>query len=183
MTENISKSERKRLFKQEEEAAKQLAELSDSELAKLPVGNRVKEEIRNCRTVKAGARKRQIKYLAKVMREDSVEEILDFLTARKGSKLKKNKLHHQAERIRDLIINEAIEQQQDSIRAGEKWEPDWPALELEGFVRRYPVDAGDLRRTVYQYVKSRAQNYYRETFRIVKAAIEKEEQSRQVQSK
>lgn len=181
MTETISKSERKRLFKQEEEAAKQLAELSDNDLAKLPVGDRVKEEIRNCRGQKAGSRKRQIKYLAKVMREDSMEDILDFLSARKGSKLKTNKLHHQAERIRDLIINEAIAQQTQYIRAGKKWEPDWPAQELDGFISTYPVDAGDLRRTVFQYVKSRGQNYYREAFRIVKAAIEKEEQTRQVQ--
>ncbi len=155
--------------------ARQLAGLSTNDLAALPAAARVKEEIRKCSGLKTGALKRQIKYLAKVLREDSVEQVLDFLAERKGSKLKKDKLHHEAERLRDLIINEAIENQQVALQAGGRWEPDWPAAALEKFAADFPADPGDLRRAVFQYVKSRAQKYYRESFKIIKAALEKEE--------
>ena len=140
----------------------------------LPAGEAVKKEIVVCRGLKGGARKRQIKYLAKVMREDSVEDILDFLEAKKGSKLKENALHREAERLRDTIINEAIEQQQYCLQHGIDWEPDWHGNELAAAVARYSLDEGDLRRTVFQYVKTRLHNHYRETFRILKAAVEKE---------
>jgi ribosome-associated protein len=175
MSERISKSEKKRQFKREEEAATELAMLSDNDLKKLPVGDELKKEIIKCRGVKAGARNRQIKYLAKVMREESVSEIFEFLEEKKGSKLKQNKLHHEAERVRDSVINEAIEYQQYCLRNNLRWEPDWPGRDLDAVLERYDLDEGDFRRTIHQYVRTRIQNQYREIFRIVKAAIEKEE--------
>lgn len=181
MTERISKSALKRRFKDEESAAGELALLSDKDLKKLPVGQPLKDEIIRCRGLKSGAKKRQIKYMAKVMREDSVEDILSFLAARKGSKLKENKLHREAERLRDAIINEAIEQQQMRLQAGLKWEPDWPGEELDAALQKYPLDGGDLRRTVFQFVRTRYQNHYKEAFRILKAAVEKEAMLRKME--
>jgi ribosome-associated protein len=180
MTEKISKSALKRRYKDEENAAGEIALLSDRDVQKLPAGESVKKEIINCRGLKGGARKRQVKYLAKVMREDSVEDILDFLAARKGSKLKENALHREAERLRDTIINEAMEQQQYCLQQAVDWEPDWHGQELTAAVARYPLDEGDLRRTVFQYVKTRVHNHYRETFRILKAAVEKEAMQRKL---
>ena len=49
MTERISKSEMKRRFKQEEEAALELALLSDKDLKKLEVSQELKDEIILCR--------------------------------------------------------------------------------------------------------------------------------------
>ena len=175
MTERISKSEMKRRFKQEEEAASELALLSDKDLKKLEVSQALKDEILQCRSVKGGARKRQVKYMAKLMREESVSDILEFLAARKGSKLKDNKLHHEAERLRDAIITEAIEQQQLCLQHRKPWEPDWEGKEIDAMIVRYPIDGGDLRRTVHQYVKTRFHNHYKEVFRIVKAALVKAE--------
>lgn len=175
MTERISKSEMKRRFKREEEAAAELALLSDNDLKKIQVSQELKDEIIQCRSVKGGARKRQVKYLAKLMREESVSDVLDFLAERKGSKLKENELHHEAERLRDAIITEAIEYQQHCLSLREPFEPDWPAEELERVVTRYKIDGGDLRRTVHQYVKSRVHNHYREVFRTIKAALEKQQ--------
>jgi ribosome-associated protein len=180
MTERISKSAQKRRFKDEESAAAELALLSDKDLKKLPIGQTVKDQIINCRGQKGGALKRQIKYLAKVMRDDSVEEIFDFLADRKGSKLKENKLHREVERLRDVIINEAIDDQQSCLQAGMVWEPNWHGEAIDSFVEQYPVDEGDLRRTVFQYVKTRIHNHNREVFRIVKAAVEKEEMRRKM---
>lgn len=180
MTERISKSAKKRQFKEEENAASELATLSNNDLKKLSVDQAVKDEVIRCRGLKGGALKRQIKYLAKVMREGSVEEVFDFLAARKGSKLKENKLQHEVERLRDVIINEAIDDQQSCLSSGITWEPDWAGEEIESFVQCYPVDEGDLRRTVYHYVKTRIHNHYREVFRIVKAAVEKEQMLRKI---
>jgi len=175
MAERISKSEMKRRFKQEEEAASELALLSDRDLKKLEVSEELKREILQCRSVKGGARKRQVKYIAKVMREESVTDILDFLAARKGSKLKDNKLHNEAERLRDAIITEAIEEQQATLRQSKAWEPDWYGEQIDAVIEEYSIDGGDLRRTVHQYVKTRFHNHYKEVFRIVKAALEKEQ--------
>jgi len=180
MTERISKSAQKRRFKEEEGAAAELAKLSDKDLKKLSIGQPVKDEIIRCRGQKGGALKRQIKYLAKVMREDSVDEVFNFLADRKGSKLKENKLHREVERVRDVIINEAIADQQNCLQAGIAWEPNWQGEEIDAFVRRYPVDEGDLRKTVFQYVKTRIHNHNKEIFRIVKAAVEKDEMLRKI---
>ncbi len=175
MTERISKSAQKRRFKDEESAAAELALVSDKELKKLAIGQTLKDEIIRCRGQKGGALKRQIKYLAKVMRDDSVDEIFDFLAERKGSKVKETKLHREIERLRDVLINEAIHAQQACLQEGVAWEPDWQGEEIDSFVQHYPVDEGDLRRTVFQYVKTRLHNHNREVFRIVKAAIDKQE--------
>jgi ribosome-associated protein len=180
MTERISKSAQKRRFKDEEGAAAELAKLSDKDLKKLSIDQAIKDEIIHCRGLKGGALKRQVKYLAKVMREGSIEEIFDFLAARKGSKLKENILLREVERLRDVIINEAMDNQQLCLQAGVVWEPDWPGEQIDSFVKRYPVDEGDLRRTVFQYVKTRIHNHNREVSRIVKAAVEKEEMIRKM---
>ncbi len=181
MTERISKSAQKRRFKDDESAAAELALLSDKDLKKLTIDQRVKDEIVLCRGQKGGALKRQIKHLAKVMRSDSVDDVFDFLAARKGSKAKENKLYREVERLRDVIINEAIEDQQSCLQAGMTWEPNWQGEELDSFVQHYPVDEGDLRRTVFQYVKTRLHNHNREVFRIVKAAVDKEEMLRRTE--
>jgi len=180
MTERISKSAQKRRFKDEESAAAELALLSDKDLKKLTIGQRVKDEIIRCRGQKGGALKRQIKHLAKVMRDDSVDEVLEFLAARKGSKAKENKLFREVERLRDVIINEAIDHQQSCMQQGMVWEPNWQGEIIDSFVQHYPVDEGDLRRTVFQYVKTRLHNHNKEVFRIVKAAVEKEELLRKI---
>lgn len=179
MTEYISRSAQKRRFKDEEEVAAELALLTDKDLKLLPASQMVKDEIIRCRSVKGGARKRQVKYLAKVMREDPVEEILNFLADRKGSAVKENKMLREVERLRDVIINEAIERQQYCLQESLPWEPDWQGEEIDAALRRYPVDEGELRGAVHQYVKSRIQTYYREVFRIIRAAVEKEAMLRQ----
>ena len=181
MTERISKSAQKRRFKDEENAAAELALLSDKDLKKLAVSQNLKDEIIRCRSQKTGALKRQIKYLAKVMRDDdAVDLIFDFLAERKGSKVKETKLHREIERLRDVLINEAINSQQACLQQGMVWEPDWQSEEIDSFVNHYPIDEGDLRRTIFQYVKTRLHNHNREVFRIVKAAIDKQEMLRKM---
>ncbi len=181
MTERISKSARKRRFKQEEEGAEEIALLSDKDLKTFPGSKDVKDVIITCRGLKGGARKRQVKYLAKIMRLEAVDEILDYLADKKGSQLKKNIIHKEAERLRDVIINEAIDDQQNCLQNGIVWEPDWPGEEIETAVQRYQFDEGDLRKSVYQYARTRIHGHYREIFRILKAAVEKKEFQRRLE--
>ena len=180
MTERISKSARKRKFKQEEKGAEELALLSDKDLKTFPGSKDVKDVIISCRGLKGGARKRQIKYLAKMMRLEAVDEIFNYLVEKKGSQLKSNIIHKEAERLRDVIINEAIDDQHNCLQHGIPWEPNWPGEELDAVVQRYPFDEGDLRKSVYQYVRTRIHGHYREVFRILKAAVEKEEFQRRL---
>ncbi len=175
MTVRISKSALKRRYKQEEEGAGELALLSDRDLRNLPVDEAVKEEVRRCRGLKGGARKRQIKYLARLMREGSVDEVFDFLARKKGSRLKDNVLHKEVERLRDIIVNEALAEQQRCLQAGETWGLDWRGGDIDDVLQRINPDEGELRRAVYNYVQNRGHNHFREIFRIIKSACERME--------
>ena len=153
-----------------------MAEFTDNDLKRLPSSEEVKEEIKGIRPLKGGARKRQIKYLAKLLRQGEMTEIYDFLEERKGSSLKEKKTFHEAERLRDVIINEAIASQERSRQEQEVWEMDWFGPEIAGAVSRYPgLSEDEVRKIVYSFVKTRNRAHYRELFRMMKAAIEQEE--------
>ena len=174
MTEKISRSEQKRLHKQIEDAAKELVALGSQEVQRLPCSSEMKKEIAATAAMKGGARKRQIKYVAKLIKQENPEEILRHLQEEKGSKLEQNRFQHLIERIRDTIVNEALELYEESRRFGEEWEPGYESSEIEQTVARFPeIDEMDLRRAAYQYAKNRNKVYYRELFRLLKAAAEK----------
>ena len=176
MSEYISKSEKKRQFKQVEKVAGELVELSNTELKKLACSDELKEEILLAKEQKGGARKRQIKYVSKLMRKESLDDIYDFLERKKGSQLKSKQLLHEAERLRDALVNEGMELFQESRREQIPWEPDWESDEIPLLLKKFPeLSEGEVRKTVYNYVKSHNKMYYRELFRIIKGAMDKEE--------
>ncbi len=176
MTEKLSRSEQKRTFRRIEDAAAELADLSNNDLKKFPGGTEITDEILACRGLKGGARNRQIKYLAKVMRQESLDDIYTFLTNIKGSDLQKKEVLHEAERLRDTMINEAMEDHQRCLKAQIPWEPIWESDALDDAVAKYrSLNAGEIRKTVYQYVKSRNILHYRELFRMLKSALDYEE--------
>lgn len=180
MVERISRSEQKRLLKQVEQLAAELAELSDKDLRKFPGSDEIVEEILQCRNLKGGARKRQIKFLAKVLRNHALDEIYRFLGEKKGSALKQNQLLHKAERWRDIIVNEAIEICDMCRRDQLPFEPDYQSVLLAEAQRDMPdLDTADLRRCAYQYAKTRNKSHYRELFRMIKAATELQERKPQ----
>jgi ribosome-associated protein len=176
MTEKLSRSEVKRSFKQIEEAAEVLADLSNNDLKKFPGNKEIQDEILACRGLKGGARKRQIKYLAKVMRQTPMEDIYEYLTNIKGSDLHQKQVFHEAERLRDALINQAMEDHQLCLRNQIPWEPDWKSPAIDQIVRKYQdLDGDTVRKSVYQYVRSRNRVHYRELFRMIKAVIDLEE--------
>lgn len=172
--ERLSKSELKRQHKQVEAAAKELAALNDNELGTLQLEPEVVEAVRLCRTLKGGSLKRQVKYAAKLLKQGEVDELLSRLAQMKGSRLAENKRHHQAERLRDAIINEALDFRDECLQQGVAMEMDWPSETLDLVVEEYvDVDELDLRRSAYQYVKTRNKVHSRELFRVLRAAAEK----------
>lgn len=181
MTEIISRSEQKRRLKRIEDTAAELAELTNKDLAKFPGSEEMKKEIVAIRELKGGSRKRQIKHLAKVMRQEEIDPIYDFLAERKGSHQKEDNILHEAERLRDTIINEALEDRDECRMRHDDWEPDWQSRILAGVVARYPgFDEDGARKSIYQYVKTRNRMHYRELFRIIKAAMDLDEIRRRV---
>ena len=176
MADFISRSEKKRIYKQVEELAREVADLSDKELKKFPGGPVIHEEILATRGLKGGSRNRQIKYLAKVLRQGPVEEIYLFVTKRKGSNLHAKKQFHAAERMRDTLINEAVGIHQECLAMQIPFEVDWESDFMADVLGEYPnLNEAELRRVIHQYVTTRNKVHYRELFRMMKAAVEQKE--------
>lgn len=174
MEERISRSEQKRQFRQIESVARELSELSDPELKRLPGSDELKAEILLCRKTKAGARKRQIKYIAKILHNEERATILCFLQEKKGSKLEENQFQHEVERLRDHIVDDALLAYETCRQNGEKWELDWQSEAIAHALHRFPdLDEREMRSAAHQYARNRGKTYYRELFRMVKAAAEK----------
>jgi len=176
MSEYLSRSEKKRIFKQVKELAAEIADLSDKELKKFPGGPVLHDEILATRGLKGGAKNRQIKYLAKVLRQGSVEEVYQFVKDKKGSQLHTKKIFHAAERMRDSIINEAVAIHKVCLSEQISFENDWPSESLVIIIDKFPnINETELRTVVYQYVTTRKKLHYRELFRMMKAAVEQKE--------
>jgi ribosome-associated protein len=173
--ERLSKSELKRQHKQVEAAAKEITVLNDAELTRLQLDSETIEAVRICRTLKGGALKRQVKYVAKLLKQGEVDALLSALALMKGSRLAENKAHHQAERLRDAIINEALDFRDVCLQEGATMEMDWPSETLEHLVKEFvDIDELELRRSAYQYARTRNRVHSREIFRILRAAAEKQ---------
>ncbi len=176
MTEYLSKSEKKRQHKHGEEIAAALVALSSVELARLDCSEALKAEIKIAQECKGGARKRQIKYVAKVMRQEPLEPIYQFLEGRKGSQLRTKQQFHEAERLRDGVVNEAMASWQEALHDQIEWEPGWTSEQIPLLLDALPgIQEKELRRAIYSYVKSRNRRYLREVFRIIKAAMDRKE--------
>ena len=182
MEENISRSEKKRRAKGVEKLVLELFELSAKDLAALPCEATVKDEIVAGRGLRGGARKRQAKYLAKVLRQEAelAQELLTFLENRKGSKLKEVGEFHELERLRDAIINDAIVIHDEQIEAGRvrqyqhQQENSVVGGAIDEAVRTLPgLNPDELQKTALMYARTRKPLYNRELFRLLKSALER----------
>ncbi len=176
MVDYLSRSEKKRIYKQVGELAKEVAALSDKELKTFPGGPVIHEEIIATRGLKGGALNRQVKYLAKVLRQGPLEEMYLFVTNRKGSQLHSKKQFHTAERMRDTLINEAMESHQKCLKEQRVFEPGWDSFYIADAIENYPnLVESEIRQCIYQYVTTHNKQHYRELFRMMKSAVERKE--------
>ncbi len=172
----LSKSEKKRRAKNIEKLAFELVALSPTEIKKLPCDDFIKQEILETRDLKAGARKRQLKYLTKNLRHADPEPLLDFMAGQKGSQLKQTKEFHELENLRDSIINEAIDAARDAKREQVEFDKDWHSPALDAAQQEFTdLDIQVIRQAAWRFTKSRKASQNREIFRMLKAAAEKKQ--------
>ena len=180
MDSQLSKSERKRRAKGMEQLVHELASLPEREIVALPCDQEIQEEILSAKNLKGGAKKRQLKYATKLLRDQPVEELYDFLAQKKGSLLKKNREFHELEHFRNLLINETVKLYEDIMNNDGYMKEQEPldllreSVALDAIVDYLPdIDKALLKNTAIQYARTRNRKFSRELFRILKAAFEK----------
>ncbi len=173
MSYYISRSEKKRQAKQIESLTVELLKLSAQEIKKLPCDDLIKEDIRDAKSLKAGARKRMIKYITKQIRETDPEPLLNFLEERKGSKLKRDAVFHELERLRDDIITDVLAAVEDAFHEDEPLGDDWPSPGVDKAMDFFPhLDETGVRKAAKRFSRTRKTTYTREIYRTLKAAAD-----------
>lgn len=173
MDHDISRSEQKRRTKGIEDLAAELSRLSTSEIKRLPCDDLIKTEILNTIDLKGGSKKRQVKYIAKQLRQSDFEPLFTFLAEQKGSKLKQNKKFHELERLRDDIVTEAIEAGREAEGRNERLDSSWHSEIISIAADQFPgLDQTAVKTAAINYAKSRKPVFNREIFRLLKAAME-----------
>ena len=163
-----------------EQLVHELASLPEREIVALPCDQEIQEEILSAKNLKGGAKKRQLKYATKLLRNKPVEELYDFLAQKKGSLLKKNREFHELEHFRNLLINETVKLYEDIMNNDGYMKEQEPldllreSVALDAIVDYLPdIDKALLKNTAIQYARTRNRKFSRELFRILKAAFEK----------
>lgn len=170
----ISRSERKRQLRRVEELVHELAGLPAGVIGLIPGSGEVRRQLREAAGMKGGARKRQIKYIARLLRDEPLEEIYAFLSGRSGAALQEKKEFHELELYRDSLLNEAIEAHRNAGSNGEEAGEEWPGRVIDEISAALPgIDRKSLRRLASLYARTRNRKYSRELFRLLRAAQEK----------
>lgn len=106
LPEDISKSQRRREALEVKSLASRLIELPAARLAQVPLDDQLRSEIDSARRMKShGARKRQLQYVAKLMRRDDPEPILDALESFENEARQLNARHHRSEAWRNFLLD------------------------------------------------------------------------------
>ncbi len=171
--EQISRSEKKRRAKSFEQLTLELIQLRGAEISALPVDDFLKKEIKDAAGLKAGARKRQIKYISKQLRAMDSAPLLTFLTERKGSRLQQTQVFHRLEHWRDEIISAAIKALQDAQQEDRPTDEGWSTKLLDDLSEELPgLNRQAVSKAAIRYAVNRKPSHQREVFRLLKAAFE-----------
>ena len=133
---NKSKTQKKQEAIMVEKLAQELLTLSPSLLDEAPCDTEILTEIKKTQKIKQfGARRRQVKYLAKLLRETGIEPLLDYMERVKNSKLKQNEIFHRLEKLRNRIINEDEEKQ--ALHEAKNKFPDLDSELVQNLAKKY----------------------------------------------
>ncbi len=172
----LSRSEKKRRIKQLEKLVQELVDLPLALIKQLPVSNEVRELAAEVCTLKGGSRKRQIKYITKLLRNEPSEPLYDYLSRRKGKALQQNKQFHELEYLRDILIEEAISARRQAKEEQRDLEENWSSRVVADIVEELPqIDSKALTRLSFLFAMTRSKKHSREIFRLLQAAREQEE--------
>jgi len=176
MEYTLSRSEKKRRAKNIESLAKELVELPPADIKKLPCNDFLKQEISDAKGLKAGARKRQVKYITKQLRGTDSDPLLGFLEERKGSKLKQANTFKELERLRDDLVTEAIQAYRETELERIPFDSSWQSDMVNIILERFPsLSAVNIKTAAIRYAKSRKPTFSKEIFRMLKAAQEQQQ--------
>lgn len=172
----VSRSEQKRRMKQLEKLVHELSGLPPAVIDSLPCSDEISALLRQASHLKGGARKRELKYITRLLNNDAeeIDCLYRYMAVKQGAALQENRDFHELEYIRDSLISEAIEQRNRARENGEELEEDWPSRVLEEIGLEYPgVDRFQLGRLAMLYARTRNRKHGREIFRLLRAAQER----------
>lgn len=169
-----SRSEKKRQAKDIEKLSHELVVLPPGDIAKLPCEEFIRQEIIACRDFQGGARKRQVKYLAKELRQVDVAPILAFLETRRGSTLKGQLEEKEVERHRLNIMDAAICEYQDRPDHQVHFHMSKEAAPLIQALEAFPeLDLEATARAAEDFAATRRPVHSRQLARLLHAAAER----------
>jgi ribosome-associated protein len=177
MVLEISRSEQKRRIKLLEKLVEELGSLSGNVLKSIPCNAEIKKLLLEVITLKGGAKNRQLKYITKMLKEEPVDELYDFLSKRKGNALQENRQVHEIEYFRDSLLNEALEQHRIFRSQNQELAENWSSeviMEIQG--RLPEIDTVTLKRLSNHFARTRNRRHSREIFRLIKAAMDEASQ-------
>jgi len=152
----VSRSAKKRAAKTVEDLAVRLVELGGADFRRLPLEGDIARELKEARTITAhGARKRQIKHLAGLLRKDpeSLEKAEDFVTAIEQGHHQDAELFHFLEELRERLCD-----------------PERRDAALEEVRQNLPaVDNAKVRRLAESVQNNEDKRAFRELFKVLKA--------------
>lgn len=157
-----SRTAKKRAAKAVEELAATLLNMADADYRRLPLSGEIARGLAQGRTIKAhGARKRQLKHLAGLLRrdEESREAAESFVAELDQSRRQNTADFHHLETLRDGLCDPAR-----SAEALAEIEQTMPG-----------VDAGKIRRLAESVQHSADKRAFREIFRLLRDAQETQE--------
>jgi len=103
--EEVSKSQRRREALEVKSLASRLITLNASRLAAVPLDEQLRAEIDRARSIRSNvARKRQLQYVAKLLRRNDLDPILDTLDSFDNEAKQLTARQHRVEAWRDLLI-------------------------------------------------------------------------------
>lgn len=152
-----SRSAKKRAAKAIEELAVTLVTMAEADYRRLPPSGLIAEELEQARAIKShGARKRQLKHLAGLLREDDEnrEKIETFMADLETGQRQNTAGFHRLEELRDGLC--------DPLRCAETLE------EIEKTLQG--VDTGKIHRLAKSVQNSADKRAFREIFRMLRDA-------------
>lgn len=175
MDYTVSRTEKKRQAKEIESLSMELAELPPADLAKLPCDDFLRNEIKAVRKLQGSSRKRQIKYIAKELRQLPTEAILQFLEERRGSRLKTTIALKELERLRNDMISAAVDEYNDLQDHESYFIMDHNAPPFRKAAEMFPsLNVEELAKAAENFAATRKPALSREILRALKAAAEKQ---------
>lgn len=110
-----SKSQRKRESLALQALGESLATLAPSDLARIPLSPELERAVADARGLERAARRRQIRYIARLLREGEPEPIAQALDTVRRPGRREAARHRRIERLRDALI--CGDQRLDDLRA------------------------------------------------------------------